>query len=135
MHGLTYILASWLLITFIVDLKLDVRPYIMVYLWNLLSGTYVRWLAWKGDCTVSGNNYNEYSFNNLDVAWYSIIFITDFGFVLPYTFSWLAHPRGKCWCSEALNKRALFYLKLLKDGVGELLCCLMSLLIFYKMGP
>lgn len=76
----------------------------------------------------------NYHFNNLGLSC-SFILVNKSGFALPCTFSWLAHRKGKSWSLEALSKQALFYLKLLKDGVGELLCYLMSLLIFSKMGP
>lgn len=64
--------------------------------------------------------------------WY--ILVTQ-GSVIASFFSWFVHQREKWWYSEALNNVVLFYQKLPRDGAGGLLCFLMNLRNYCKMGP
>lgn len=98
------------------------------YYWLIFSGSYVCGFSWKGYCSLSGKSKFLYIYTNPKGT------CCDFAFFMP-VISWYAHQREKSWCLGASNRGALFYQRLQRDGAGAQLCCLMSLLIFSKMGP
>jgi hypothetical protein len=78
LHRLTYILASWLLITFTVNLKLDVLTSWYIFEIYYQVHMYVDSRE-KVTARYQVTTVMNYSFNNLDVSWYFIILVNDSG--------------------------------------------------------
>jgi hypothetical protein len=75
---MAYILASWLLITFTVNLKVDVLTSWYIFEIYYQVHMYVDSRE-KVTARYQVTTAMNYSFNNLDVSWYSIISVNDSG--------------------------------------------------------